>query len=178
MKKIVVVSLICLFASFGYSQDSTQMDISQIPNEVGVLYEKAFIDIGTVTRGVDVMILEIKDLIAEKTKKYIRVDYSIGSYGSTMRHYNIAINKLEAESLITAMDKIVSVVNNEKKFVYTELEFKTYEGLVVGAYYKEDENKWNFYIKKDRSVYRSTYPLKQDKFVNLLILLRDAYKKL
>ena len=153
------------------------MDISQIPNEVGVLYERAFIDIGIVNRNVEVQILEIKNLIEDsKVERYIRIKYFV--YSVSGGSYTVVINKVEAESLITAMDKIISIANNEKKFTYTEIVFRTYEGLIVGSFYKKDEDKWSFYLEKDRSVYSSLYSLKQDKFIYLLLLIRTAFKKL
>lgn len=179
MKKLILTLVLTSFVFFGYTQDTARIDISQIPNEVGVLYEKAFIPIGKDIRGVEVQVLEVKDLINETTKRYIRVKHSVGGgYGHVARNFSAAINKVEAESLIAAMDKIVAIINDEKKFVYTEISFKTFEGLEVGAYYKDEEMKWHFYMEKDRSYYNSWKELKKDDFIKLAIYIREAYKKL
>lgn len=184
MKKIIVISLVCLFALFGYSQDTTQMDISQIPNEVGVLYEKSFIDIGEAIqplgiskRPIKVQILEVKDLINETTEKFIRIEYFISNSTLGTRTYIFAINKKEAIGLITAMDKIMSEVKNEKKFVYTEIVFRTYEGLIVGSYYEIEKQKWTSFIKEQGDKH-SIMVIKEDVLEKLLFLMRDAYKKL
>jgi len=178
MKSFILISLFLIgIITTYYGQDTTQMDVSQIPNEVGVLYEKAFIKIGDIARNSKIEIIEVKDLINDKVYKFIRVEFK--TYQSTyskLKTFSAALNKDETESLISAMDKIVTIVNNEKKYTYTEITFTTYEGLIVGAYYKKEEDKWYFYLEKNKTAYYSLFPLKIEQFTRMIILLRDALK--
>lgn len=116
MKKLIISFLFFIILPAAISQDTIQMDISQIPNEVGVLYEKGFIDIGNVNRGVEVQILEVKNLIEEKVSNFVRIQYkTAGTYGCAPgRTFVFALNKEETESLITAMDKMIEIINNKK----------------------------------------------------------------
>jgi len=177
MKKLIIISLFCFVVFNAVSQDTTKMDISQIPYEVGTLYEKAYIDIGEINRVGEVQILEVKDLIEDMVKKYIWVEYKTLSRGYYST-YSVALTKEEAKSLITAMEKIVSIVNGEKKFNDTELVFKTYKGLIVGALYDKVDFKWTFFLQKDQTISNSFGSIKKEQFISFLNYIKSAYKSI
>lgn len=178
MKKLISTIVLSIILIVAFAQEQVvneKMDISEIPIEVGILYEKAYIDVGKV-KTVEIMILEKTNLTEERTDKYLMLRYFAG--GTLGQTYSLFLDKKETESLIVAMEKMILTSNAEKRFTYTVLEFKSSSGLLVGCYYEVDADKWSFYLRDHESISRSIYYLKQDQFISLFNYVRSIYDRI
>lgn len=152
MKKFYFAVLLLFSINVVMAQESNSEDVSksetlEFLKKDGACYKKEFYDLGKI-KGVECQVLIVTDVVQQskigclrlKTKYMTTV--SVDSYIGTLDYSEI-------DACIKSLEFIKSELQSQPP-VYTEFEYKTNDGIKIGAYYDEGNKKkapgWTAYI--------------------------------
>ena len=179
MKKLLllVVMLIpvAVCAQENNEKKSTSMTVEFLSKD-GSFYKKEFFDlprIGNVYNRIDCQVLIITDLKSNEKRGCLRLityDYSSSSPKSCIG----TLDPDELDACIMCFEKIVSDITVVPATTYTEVEYKTRDGVQLGTYWDGDKSEWKTYVETLSYSKHSMAILPKDKVTSLISNLKQA----
>ena len=80
----------------------------------------------------------------------------------------------ELDAAVLSMEKILNEILPTPPTTYTEVEYKTRDGVEIGTFWKEKKNEWTIYIKTKSYTTRSMSTYKSEELAKLIKNLKDA----
>lgn len=179
MKFSILLALSLLAGQFSWSQSDSTKNVTAVEaflNSQSRLIHKTYYTVGT-SRQFDVQVLTIKDMVTEKVKKGIIIEWtnSLGTYSTA--DYRVFLDSDEVEDLLKAVTKMVTIVKANVQENYSEYNFTTRGGFRVSVF--SDVGKpWDASIKKEGRSNSSKFfkPQELDNLLQSLIKGRDRLK--
>lgn len=184
MKKILFMMAVVFLAITANAQTNKQEESSksetvQLLQKDGVLLRKDFYDIGKVG-GVTFQNIIITDMSTGEKTGALRLEtyYYSSSLGTDT--YIGTLDYDELEGCIKSLTYIKDNVITSLPETYTECEYKTKDGVSLGAYVRttKKERDWRIYIQTRSYTNRSQEFLSPDKLVEVISLLNKSLENL
>lgn len=185
MKKILstkMLLLLLLFTPlFAHSQESKEPESKsktiEFANREGSLYQKEFEEIGK-TGGLTFKNIYITDLTSQQTISALRLENShyIGS-GSSIDYVG-TLDSDELEGCIKSLNYLKENLIPTKPTLYTEVEYKSRDGILIGAYCSKGE--WKLFVQTKSYTQKSLTVLKVielDNLINNFIIAKSKLKQ-
>jgi len=177
MKKLLI--LLFLLPMLAYSQEKEPESKSktiEFTNKEGAFYQKEFEDIGKI-EGVSFKNIYITDLIENRVISALRLEnsYYIGS-GSSVDYIG-TLDADELEGCIKTLDYLKENILATSPSLYTEIEYKSRDGVLIGAY--TSKGLWTLYIQTKSYTQKSLTRIKIseiDKLINNFVLAKSKFK--
>lgn len=142
----------------------------------GSILKKEFYDLPDVVgkyKKIQNQVLIITDM---KTNKKIGCLRLITTYTSSSDDSNYigTLDPDELDAAVLSMDKILNDVVPTTPTAYTEVEYKTRDGVTIGSFWQENKSEWTIYIQTKSYTTRSWVSFKSEELANLIKNLKDA----
>lgn len=183
MKKVLLMMAVILLAISVNAQTNKQEEASKsetvkLLQKDGVLLRKDFYDIGKV-EDVTFQNIIITDIsTGEKTGALRLKTYYYSSLGTDTYIGTLDFDELEGciKSLAYIKDNVITSLPE----TYTECEYKTKDGVSLGAYIRttKKERDWRIYIQTRSYTNRSQEFLSSDNLVEVISLLNKSLENL
>lgn len=181
MKKIILFFLLLLSANFtAIAQEKQNNEPESKSNSVaflakdGTLIQKDFYQIAAI-KGVGCEVLIIKDLISNKKIGCLRLKTTY--YSSYSTTYIGTLDADEIDACVQSLQYIKEKLIPSTPETYTEVEYKTRDGVKIGAYCEGGQNKWTVYVQTKSYTNRSEEFLDSsniDKLINAMITAKQT----
>ncbi len=174
MKKILItiVLMCCCCLAFSQEKQSPEQESTsktiEFMRKDGTLLQREFYPLGKVI-GVDCEVLVITDLISKKKIGCLRLTTE-SSYNS-----DTYIGTLDYDEIAACMKSINYISENLLDVVpttYTEVEYKTRDKVMIGAYSKN--GKWSAYVQTKSYTTRSIAFLAANDLQQLVSIMEQA----
>ena len=183
MKKVLLMVAVIFLAISANAQTSKQEETSKsetvkLLQKDGVLLRKDFYDIGKV-EGVTFQNIIITDISTGEKTGALRLETSYYSSLGTDTYIG-TLDFDELEGCIKSLTYIKDNVITSLPEIYTECEYKTKDGVSLGAFVRttKKERKWNIYIQTRSYANRSQEFLDSDNLVEVIALLDKSLENL
>lgn len=183
MKKIalLLMTLFCLSIS---AQEKKQEDVSksktvELLQKDGVLLKKDFYDIGKIS-GVTFQNIVITDISTNQKTGALRIEtyYYSSSLGTDTYIGTLDYDELAGciKSLTYIKENIITSLPDN----YVECEYKTKDGVSLGAFVRtsKKEKEWNIYIQTKKYTSRSQEFMKAEKIDEIISILNQSLENL
>lgn len=175
MKKLFLLFL--FLPILAYSQEKEPESKSktiEFTSKEGALYQKEFEDIGK-TGGVIFKNIYITDLIGNRVISALRLEnsYYIGSGNSI--DYVGTLDADELEGCIKALKYLKDNILTATPSLYTEIEYKSRDGVLIGAY--SSKGSWTLFIQTKSYTQKSLTSIKIGEIDNLISNFVSAKSK-
>lgn len=157
MKKYLIFTLLVAMLSVNaYSQEQqqekSQSKTVEFLSRYGSFYKKEFFNLQTIGKSIDrieFQVLIITDMKTNSKMGCLRLEKYFGddSYIGTL-------DQDELDACIQCIEKIQADIINNNPDTYTEVEYKTRDGVSIGAFWS-NESKWEIYIQTKKYSSRS-----------------------
>lgn len=182
MKKVVFI-LITLFCLSANAQEKKQEEASksktvELLSKDGVLLKKDFYDIGKVA-GVTFQNIVITDISTGTKTGALRIETSYYSSLGTDTYIG-TLDYDELAGCIKSMTYIKDNVITTTPANYVECEYKTKDGVSLGAYLSttKKESVWKIYIQTKQYTSRSQHFMKSENISEIISLLNQSLENL
>lgn len=178
MKKWILALIVAIFASMtAFAQEQAKDAIPESKSKAveflkadGSLLIKEFYDLDII-KGVECQVLVITNVVTKKKLGCLRLEtrysssYSKDSYIGTL-------DSDELDACIQSLQYIKDTLLPSTPEVYTEVEYKTNDGVKFGAYYAN--NKWTAYVYTKGYTSRSAAFLNAENIDKFIEVMRHA----
>lgn len=170
--------LLFLLPILSYSQDKEPESKSktiEFTRKEGALIQKEFETIGK-SSGVTFKNIYLTDLSTKQVVSALRIEnsYYIGS-GSTVDYVG-TLDSDELDGCIKALNYIKDNLLPTSPLLYTEIEYKSRDGVSIGAYYSD--NTWKLFIQTKSYTQKSLSVIKLIDLDNIIANFKLAKSKL
>jgi hypothetical protein len=182
--KRLLLTLLFLAALAAYADAQTvaqkqgaereKSNIEKFSEKSGTLFEKTFINVGTV-KDVKVQVMVISDMMSNSKVSGVRFEVEKSTRYSSDTKVAF-LDKDEVDGLIKSLGILKSSVLNTTRDSYTEVEFRSRSGFSAGAFYSD--GKWSAFMKLERFDSNSYVFLRPEDFDALAGLLQQAKAQL
>lgn len=164
MKKIILACMVAILATMAvFAQEQAKDAVPESKSKTieflktdGSLLIKEFYALERI-KGVECQVLVITNVVTKKKIGCLRLETKyIGSYSSDS--YIGTLDSDELDACIQSLQYIKDTLLPSTPEVYTEVEYKTNDGVKFGAYYAN--NKWTAYV------YTKGYTSRSAAFIN------------
>ncbi len=181
MKKILfavlfLFSLNVVSAQQEDSKDESKSETLEFLEKDGACFMKEFYDLGKV-KGVECQVLIITDVVEGSKIGCLRL---ITRYSSSVTSdtYIGTLDYSEIDACVKSLEYIKSTIQNQPS-IYTEIEYKTNDGIEIGAYYNEQSNLaakkgWRAYVYTKSYTSRSAEYFDASNIDALIGILQNA----
>lgn len=178
MKKIIIV-LALIMPMLLCAQEKEEKSNSktlEFLSKDGSILKKEFYDlpqVGTSYNKTQNQVLIITDMKTNEKMGCLRI---ITTYPSSSGNtdYIGTLDPDELDAAILSMEKILNEVLPTTPTTYTEVEYKTRDGVEIGTFWKEKKSEWTIYIKTKSYTSRSMSTYKSEELAKLVKNLKDA----
>ncbi len=175
MKKLVLFLSVLFLSVSGFTQTKDDVPSSQSAaveflNTQGSLIVKEFYDLPKV-KGVECQVLILSDVVNNTKMGCLRLEthysssYSSDSYIGTLDYD-------ELDACIKSLQYIKDSLLPSTPLVYTEVEYKTKDGVKLGAFFSK--NKWSAYVYTKGYTSRSAEFLSADNIDSFISIMNQA----
>ncbi len=179
MKKIFFILSFVILSLGCFAQDKAKEEIPESKSDAvafltkeGTFLKKDFYDLKNV-KGVEFQVLVMTDVNNNKKIACLRlITKHKSSYTSDT--YIGTLDSDEIDECINALNHILNVLMPTIPDTYTEVSYKTKDGVEIGAYCDEEKNKWTVFVKTKSYTPRSTEWFGADNLPNLITRLTEA----
>ena len=179
MKKLVLFLSLAFLSVCSFAQDKVKEDVPESKSDAvafltkeGTFLKKDFYDLKTV-KGVEFQVLVMTDVNNGKKIACLRLITKYkGSYSSDT--YIGTLDYDELDECINALTHISNVLMPTTPETYTEVSYKTKDGVEIGAYCEAGKNKWTIFVKTKSYTSRSTEWFGSDNLPILISRLTEA----
>ena len=142
----------------------------------GSVFKKEFYDLPTVGKSynkTENQVLIITDLKSNEKRGCFRI---ITKYptSSGSDSYIGTLDPDELDAAVLSLEKILNEIIPNTAETYTEVEYKTRDGVQIGTYWNEKKNEWTLYVQTKRYSSRSLSSFKSDELTTLIDNLKKA----
>lgn len=173
---LLVFSFNLVYAQQTGSKDESKSETLEFMRKDGTCFVKEFYDLGKI-KGVECQVLVVTDVVQKSKIGCLRL---ITRYSSSVSSdsYIGTLDYSEIDACIQSLEYVKSAIQN-KPTIYTEIEYKTNDGIEIGAYYNEKTtlvaNKgWRAYVYTKNYTNRSAEYFDTDNIDSLIEILKNA----
>lgn len=188
MKNFLLLVLSIMLCISGFAQETKENDSKSKTIEFlkkdGALLKKEFFDIGNIVYGKSSVIVKFQNIVVtnviSKSKiGALRLETEYTSSIGTDTYIG-TLDSDELEACIQSVKYLKDNVINQQASTYTECEYKSRDGVLIGAYsnLKNLEKPWVLYVQTKSYTSRSMRTLSLDKIDELISLLEKAQAQL
>lgn len=183
MKRVLLIMTVLFLVISVNAQTSkeneSKSETVQLLQKDGILLRKDFYDIGKV-EGVTFQNIIITDLSTGEKTGALRLETYYYSPSLGTDTYIGTLDYDELEGCIKSLTYIKDNVITSLPETYTECEYKTKDGVRLGAYVRttKKEREWNIYIQTRSYTNRSQNFLSSEKLVEVISLLKKSLENL
>ena len=178
MKKIIIV-LALIMPMLLCAQEKEEKSNSktlEFLSKDGSILKKEFYDlpeVGTSYNKTQNQVLIITNMKTNEKMGCLRI---ITTYPSSSGNtdYIGTLDPDELDAAVLSMEKILNEILPTTPTTYTEVEYKTRDGVEIGTFWKEKKSEWTIYIKTKSYTSRSMSTYKSDELAKLIKNLKDA----
>lgn len=163
MKKYLVLLVTLMLSMTSFAQEKAK-DFKSESNSVefmsknGSFIYKEFFDLPAVKK-IEFQVLVMTDLVDQTKIGCLRlITYYKASYGTST--YIGTLDYDEIDACIQCLEKLNTNILPSTPSSYVEVEYKTKDGVKMGAYYNEDKSIWKAYV------YTKGYTSDSAEFIN------------
>ncbi len=153
MKKLFIFSLFCILMCLSsVAQDQKEKSSSktvEFLSKDGTFFKKEFFDLPTVGSSynrIDCQVLIITDMKSNEKRGCLRLTTHYSSSVSS-DDYIGTLDPDEMDACIMCLNKIQSDIAINAPETYTEAEYKTRDGVRIGAYWNSRKTEWVIYVQ-------------------------------
>ncbi|MBM6993560.1 MAG: hypothetical protein I3J02_09910 [Prevotella sp.] len=179
MKKILLMlmlalSISCMAQNAKVDAEKSESKSVAFMASSGSFMKREFIDITTI-KGVEYQILIMTDLLTNHKMGCLRLttEYT-SSYSSSSDTYIGTLDYDELDACIQCLTKLQSDILPSQASVYTEIEYKSRDGVKLGAYYNEKKSAWQAYVYTKGYTSRSASFFNSENIPSILDAMRQA----
>ncbi|MBQ0064074.1 MAG: hypothetical protein KBS94_08700 [Prevotella sp.] len=180
MKKlllIVVLSIIGLTTTFAQEAEKKSASKTvEFLSKDGSFFKKEFYDlpaVGSSYNKFDCQVLIITDLKSNEKRGCLRLTaYYFSSVSKDS--YIGTLDPDELDACIMCFEKIVSEITASPASIYTEVEYKTRDGVRLGTYWNDKKSEWKTYVQTKSYSSRSMSFVSNDNVASLISNLKQA----
>ena len=178
MKKIIIV-LALIMPMLLCAQEKEEKSNSktlEFLSKDGSILKKEFYDlpeVGTSYNKTQNQVLIITNMKTNEKMGCLRI---ITTYPSSSGNtdYIGTLDPDELDAAVLSMEKILNEILPTTPTTYTEVEYKTRDGVEIGTFWKEKKSEWTIYIKTKSYTSRSMSTYKSEELAKLIKNLNDA----
>lgn len=182
MKNVISLLFATLLCVTSFAQEQKKEDSKSKAVEFsardGSLLKKEFFELGNI-KGIDFRILVLTDIL--KKEKIVCLRLKTTYYSSASRSSDEYVGTLdpdEIDACIKSLNYIKEDLMQSAAEVYTECEYKTKDGVKIGAYFDEKKKTWHPYIQTKSYTSRSIEFINAESLDALLAKLDEAKQKI
>lgn len=172
---IATMSLTTTFAQEATEKKSASKTVEFLSKD-GSFYKKEFYDlpaVGSSYNKIDCQVLIITDLKSNEKRGCLRLTTYYSS-SVTSDSYIGTLDPDELDACIMCFDKIVSEITVSPATTYTEVEYKTRDGVQLGTYWNDKKSEWRTYVQTKYYISRSMSSISNDNVASLVNNLKQA----
>ena len=181
MKKIIVVLALMLpmFLSAQETQEKQEKSNSktlEFLSKDGSVLKKEFYDlddVGTSYNKTQNQVLIITDLKSNEKRGCFRIITNYPSSSGNIEYIG-TLDPDEIDAAILSMEKILNEMLPTTPTTYTEVEYRTRDGVIIGAFWKEKKKEWVIYVKTKSYTSRSMSTYKSEELAKLIQNLKNG----
>lgn len=170
-KIFLVIALFCATLAPAQTQEQkSESKTIEFLAKAGSLLQKDFYDVGE-AGGIKCQILIITDKVNGIKRGCLRVEHY------DYRSENTYIGTLDSDEIdacIKSLDYLINEAFATTPEVYTELEYRTRDGVQFGAYYDHEKKGWHPYAKTKSYTDRSQVFPNIENFTKLVDVIKSA----
>ena len=181
MKKILIfvviatMSLTTTFAQETAEKKSASKTVEFLSKD-GSFFKKEFYDLPTVGSSlnrVNCQVLIITDLKSNEKRGCLRLTTYYSSSVSNDSYIG-TLDPDELDACIMCFEKIVSEITVSPATTYTEVQYKTRDGVQLGTYWYDKKSEWITYVQTKDYSPRSMSTVSKDNVASLINNLKQA----
>lgn len=172
---IAIMSLTTTFAQEAAEKKSASKTVEFLSKD-GSFFKKEFYDlpaVGTSYNKVDCQVLIITDLKSNEKRGCLRLTTYYSSSVSNDSYIG-TLDPDELDACIMCFEKIVSEITVSPATTYTEVEYKTRDGVQLGTYWNDKKSEWRTYVQTKYYSSRSMSSVSNDNVASLINNLKQA----
>lgn len=180
MKKFIIFTLMLFFAlTSGSAQEKETKSTSktvEFLSKDGSFFKKEFYDlpaVGGSYNKVDCQVLIVTDMKSSEKRGCLRLTTYYNSSVSSDSYIG-TLDPDELDACIMCFEKILSEITTSTPPTYTEVEYKTRDGVQLGTYHNTKKNEWVTYVQTKSYTDRSMSSVSASNVSSLIQNLRDA----
>ena len=181
MKKIifiVVLSIMSLTTTFAQEQQEKKSSSKTVEfmSKDGTFLKKEFYDlpsVGSSYNKVDCQVLIITDLKNNEKRGCLRLTTYYSSSVSNDEYIG-TLDPDELDACIMCFEKIISDITVTPAITYTEVEYKTRDGVQLGTFWSDKKSEWRTYVQTKSYSSRSMSSISNDNVTSLISNLKRA----
>ncbi len=178
MKQSVLFVLLvssCIFCQ-GQETDRVMTEAEELGLKSGTLIKAEFFDIGSV-KDIEMRVLKITDLHSGSSMSALQLQMSVqGRYTTSTKTASLDVE--EIDDFILAIRNLRKHVFPITPRIYTEVKFRSKTGFEAGAFYNEERQRWETYLKLERNDADSMAFLSIADFDQLLTLIESSKQQM
>ena len=178
MKKIIIVFALIMpmLLCAQEKEEKSNSKTLEFLSKDGSILKKEFYDlpeVGTSYNKTQNQVLIITNMKTNEKMGCLRI---ITTYPSSSGNtdYIGTLDPDELDAAVLSMEKILNEILPTTPTTYTEVEYKTRDGVEIGTFWKEKKSEWTIYIKTKSYTSRSMSTYKSDELAKLIKNLKDA----
>ena len=178
MKKLLVILALMmpLFLNAQEKETKSNSKTLEFLAKDGNVLKKEFYDLPTVGKSynkTENQVLIITDLKSNEKRGCFRI---ITKYptSSGSDSYIGTLDPDELDAAVLSLEKILNEIIPNTAETYTEVEYKTRDGVQIGTYWNEKKNEWTLYVQTKSYSSRSMSTFKSDELTTLVDNLKKA----
>lgn len=176
MKKYLVLLVTLMLSMTSYAQESkkefkSESNSVEFLNKSGTFIYKDFFDLPAVKK-IEFQVLIMSDFVENTKIGCLRlITYYKASYGTST--YIGTLDYDEIDACIQCLEKLNNDIINTTPTNYVEVEYRTKDGVEIGAYYNVQKAKWTAYV------YTRSYTRDSAEYINSenIVKIIDNLKK-
>lgn len=179
MKKIFIFLLSLFAVAISSAQEQEKKSNSETVeflSKDGSFYKKEFYDlpaVGASYNKVDCQVLIITDMKSNEKRGCLRLTTYYSSSVSNDSYIG-TLDPDELDACIMCFEKILSEITVSPATTYTEVEYKTRDGVQLGTYWSEKKSDWRTYVQTKSYSSRSMSTVSSDNVASLISNLKQA----
>lgn len=180
MKKFLFIAILAIMSqTTAFAQETEKKSASktvEFLSKDGSFFKKEFYDlpaVGGSFNKVDCQVLIISDLKTNEKRGCLRLKTYFGT-SSTGETYIGTLDPDELDACIMCFEKIVSEITVTPAPTYTEVEYKTRDGVQLGSYWNDKKSEWKTYVQTKSYTTHSMSSVSNDNVASLISNLKQA----
>ena len=176
MKKyLLAIALMMPLVIMAQEEKSSSKTVEFLSKD-GTFLLKEFFDLPTIGSSyntVDFQVLIITDLKSDGKIGCLRLTTHYPSRSGN-DDYIGTLDPDEIDACVMCLEKIKTDISPTAPTIYTEVEYKTRDGVKIGSFWREKKSEWVIYVQTKSYTSRSTTSLNTTSLPSLISNLKEA----
>lgn len=173
MKKFFLFLSIMLSINV-FSEEHTKSESKTVDflSENGTFIQKEYYELPKV-KGIEFSVLVLTDLMSTRKMGCLRLKTKEYKTYSTQEYIG-TLDADEIDACLQCLNLLKDKVITSSPSVYTETEYKTRDGVIVGSFYNTSKSQWTAYIQTKSYIQESFTSINSDNIPEIIDRLKQA----